>query len=104
MYGEKKDEKGKFEKGTLGWFFRETFPVSKRFYENNPQQKKVKACFITTAHFDKDAQTKLDSIQKGNLKSEYINVAYDGKQLKEKLKELNLNREVQILEQFYFNR
>lgn len=99
-----KDKNGKIEKETIGWFFRNTFPVAQKFYKNNPEDKKVTACFITTAHFDLDAKDKLADLNKGKIKSQYLDVTYDGNQLIDKLKELQLSREVDVLRQFYFNR
>ena len=79
--GGNKEESGKYEKETLGWFFRNTFPVAQKYYAHNPDNKKVKACFITTAHFDKEAKEQLGQIGKGKLKSAYMEVAYDGKRV-----------------------
>lgn len=99
-----KEESGKYEKETLGWFFRNTFPVAQKYYAHNPDNKKVKACFITTAHFDKEAKEQLGQIGKGKLKSAYMEVAYDGKELYHKLKTLKMSYEAEILKRYYLNR
>lgn len=100
----KKDEAGKIEKDTLAWFFRQTLPVAQKKYKNNVEDKAVKACYITTAHFDPEAKQKIDALEKGALKSKHINVTYNGNQLRAKLKELKMEKEIQVLDQFYFNR
>lgn len=99
----KKDESGKIEKETLAWFFRQTLPIAQKKYKNNAEDKPVKACYITTAHFDPEAKQKIDALEKGTLKSKYINVTYNGNQLRAKLKELKMDNEVKVLDQFYFN-
>ena len=95
---------GKYEKNTLGWFFREMLPVAQKHYKNNVDQKQVKACFITTAHFDAEAKPILERLNNSSLKSRYMNISYDGNSLIAKLRELKMDREVHVLKQFYYDR
>lgn len=73
-------------KNTVKWFFGKTFPHAKAAYTmpNTPfsyDKSKIKACYITSANFSKDALEWLENTNKSKLKPEKIDCYYDRKKL-----------------------
>lgn len=94
-------EKQKPQRDTVKWFLAHTFPKVKKIYENNPTNRKVKFCYITTAAFDEDALNVLSEKNKSNEKPNDINCYYDGNKLRALLKEHSAENELQILNRYY---
>jgi hypothetical protein len=73
-------------KNTVKWFFGKTFPHVKSAYTTpntpfNYDKSKIKACYITSANFSKDAHEWLENTNKSKLKPEKIDCYYDRRAL-----------------------
>lgn len=82
----------------------ESTPVTTRgiFNRNGVKtQKRGVLPVIVAMTIDEDVKT---TCKKMGIKSKYINVTYNGNQLRAKLKELKMEKEIQVLDQFYFSR
>lgn len=101
LLGEYDEKTEKPEKNTIKWFFSNSFPFIKENLEINPFNKKVKACYITTALFEKEALCKLNELNQSNLKPKELDLFYDGKKLLELLSKYNLKKEKNVVEQYY---
>lgn len=71
---------------TVKWFFGNTLPHAKKLYTmpDSPfryDKRKVKACYITSANFSKEAQEWLDNINGSSLKADKMDCYYDRKSL-----------------------
>lgn len=103
--GYKKSDKIKLgdyqRKNTVKWFFNKTLPFAMKNIEYDKKRYKICACYITTAFFEEDAIEFLLKLNSGKLKSSRINVYYDRKDLINKMKELDMNKSIEIIENYY---
>ena len=97
---------GDYQKpNTVKWFFSRTFPVAKSHYDYEAKQgKRITTCFITSAGFRKEALDFFDTIRTGKLKPQHLEIAYNGTQLVELLKEHDFTKEAETIKQYYLNK
>lgn len=86
---------------TVNWFLKHTFPSIKKKYEPNPDNKPVRACYITSAMFEQAALDVWEEVNRGKLKPAKLDVFYDGKKLIQLLKDHQLKTEEDIVMKFY---
>ncbi|MCQ4699174.1 hypothetical protein NE452_16760 [Paeniclostridium sordellii] len=99
--GKFNEETKKPEQNTVKWFFGLTYPFIKKHFQSNPFNKPIKACYITTAKFDKSAEDMLQKQNKSKDKPEGLDIFYDGDKLIELLNKYNLKKEIQVINQYY---
>jgi len=81
------------EKQTIDWFFRNTYPALKNNYPN-PHNYQFRACYITSAYFTVEANTKLKEYNKTKFKSSSLDVYYDRDKLFQLLKEKGMDKDI----------
>lgn len=102
--GEFDKDKQKPQKYTVKWFFNYTFKILKEeFLNKNKNNKKISACYITTAKFSHEAIEKLNELSKGGNKPKNINLYYDGKELIQLLEKYDCKNEIKLIKRYYFN-
>ncbi|HVG17434.1 MAG TPA: hypothetical protein VNI02_00150, partial [Blastocatellia bacterium] len=98
-------EKKKFEKETVKWFFNQTFPFFKKNYPN-PRNYQFKACYVTSAGFTEEALRYLTS-QYGNTEKPHgerpsaLDMYYSRDELLNLLSRKGLTQEVNRLKQYW---
>ncbi len=101
-------KKGVFDKKTnkqqpqtVNWFLKHTFLNIKEKYRINPDNKPVKACYITSAMFSESAFKVLEEQNKSKLKPTHLDLFYDGNKLIQLLREHHLNSEADAIIKYY---
>jgi hypothetical protein len=89
-------------KSTLKWFFRRTLPFACRYFKKEISEgKTLKAMYLTTANFWKEAQEYTGKLNEGKLKPHDANIAYAREDLISLLNERGFDTEVKIINKFY---
>jgi hypothetical protein len=89
-------------KNTVQWFFANTLPVARAELLKEHGPPKVKACYITTASFRKDALEQLEKYNAGSkLKPHDLDVWYDGTKLLKLLEDAGLSKIKTLIERYY---
>lgn len=94
-------ETDKPEHNTVKWFFGLTYPFIKKYLKGGLFEKPIKACYITTAKFDKNAEDMLNQLNKSKDKPKDLDIFYDGDKLIELLKTYDLKKEIKVINQYY---
>lgn len=104
--GEFDKSKNKYEKGTVNWFFRQSFPKAKSklsVLSDNPlfNNHQVKACYIASCAFTDDAIHTLKQMNQGSLKSKQLEIYYDRYSLISILQKRGLKQQLLELNRYY---
>lgn len=95
------EEENKPEKDTIKWFFGYMYPFFKEKFNNDIFERPVKACYITTAQFDTDALQILENHNQSKDKPNKLDCYYNGQKLIELLKQYDMKKEIDVINQFY---
>ena len=90
------------KKGTVKWFFGNSFKSAKTHYEGIfGGATKITGCFITSSGFTKEASEWLDKPSNSGLKPKHLELSYDRQKLFELLEEYDFSHIRQIVDQYY---
>lgn len=85
------------EPNTIKWFF--SYTLNKARKRLSDSDRKIKACYITTAQIESKAIEKIEKMSK--LKSDKIDIYYNRNKLIDLLKSKKCYQEVDLIEQYY---
>lgn len=91
------EEEKKPEKNTIKWFFAHTLNKAQERLQD--PERRIKACYITTANIEKIAIEKISRM--GKLKSDNLDIYYDREKLIALLNKHKCEQEVRLIEQYY---
>ncbi|WP_459479730.1 hypothetical protein [Clostridium saccharoperbutylacetonicum] len=91
------EEEKRPEKNTIKWFFAHTLEKAKKNLQD--PERKIKACYITTANIEEIAIDKMNQMNK--LKSDKLDIYYDREKLIELLKKTKCEQEAKLIQQYY---
>jgi hypothetical protein len=91
----------KDSKATVNWFFRNTFPIAQKHFQEKNSNYKITASFITSVEFEKEAVAELEGLAKGKLLPTSINLYVDRTKLESMLASPKLINEFKDLERFF---
>jgi len=90
------------KKGTLKWFFERTLPFARQhFAKEIAEGKYFRGVYITSAHFWKDCNKFIETMNKSHFKSVKMDVAYSRMELLEMLTVNGFIKECEIIEEYY---
>jgi len=90
-------ETGKPEQNTIKWFFSHT--LNKAIDRLVDSERKIKACYITTANIENKAIDKIKNNKK--QKPDHIDIYYDRNKLIKLLRDNKLEEEIKLIERYY---
>jgi hypothetical protein len=90
-------------KNTLGWFFNGAVPFAKSYYKKNPIQSgmSVRACFISTGHFNDNTIARLSEFESSKLRPTKMKISYKRDELFQLLNDNGLDKTVQTIERYF---
>ncbi len=99
--GKYNEQTKKPEKDTLRWFLNHTLALCKKKVYKKEDPKPSKFCYITTAHFSKEALKVLEEKNNSKEKPKEISCFFDHESLIKLLRKYKMKKEINIIKQFY---
>lgn len=88
-------------RSTIKWFFSRTLPFARKMLLSENSVRRITACYITTGRFSEEGIEHMEMLQQSKLKSDVIDVWYDGEKLVDLLTEHKMDHTLRLIRKHF---